>query len=83
MKDKVMIFFFVCLVILLLFLVLYQQFIYRKGIKAKLKEISRKLFDIIENDSDEKIMIFTDNKVIMDLCGQINHLLLNLVTILQ
>ncbi len=77
MKDKVMIFFFVCLVILLLFLVLYQQFIYRKGIKAKLKEISRKLFDIIENDSDEKIMIFTDNKVIMDLCGQINHLLLN------
>ncbi len=60
-----------------MFLVLYQQFIYRKGIKAKLKEISRKLFDIIENDSDEKIMIFTDNKVIMDLCGQINHLLLN------
>lgn len=72
-----MIFFFVCLVILLLFLVFYQQFIYRKGIEAKLKEISRKLFDIIENDSDEKIMIFTDNKVIMDLCGQINHLLLN------
>ncbi len=72
-----MIFFFVCLVILLLFLVFYQQFIYRKGIEAKLKEISRKLFDIIENDSDEKVMIFTDNKVIMDLCGQINHLLLN------
>lgn len=72
-----MIFFFVCLVILLLLLVFYQQFIYRKGIEAKLKEISRKLFDIIENDSDEKVMVFTDNKVIMDLCGQINHLLLN------
>lgn len=77
MKDRVMIFFFICLVILLLFLVFYQQFIYRKGIEAKLKEISRKLFDIIENDSDEKVMVFTDNKVIMDLCGQINHLLLN------
>lgn len=57
--------------------VLYQRFLYRKGIQAKLKEISRKLSDILENDSDEQIMVFTDNKALMELCGQINRLLLD------
>lgn len=42
-----------------------------------LQDISRKLQDILENDSDEKIMVFTNNKKISLLCGEINRLLLD------
>ncbi|MDE6846102.1 MAG: GHKL domain-containing protein [Lachnospiraceae bacterium] len=77
MNDRVIIFFLVCILIILLFIILYQQFAYTKGIQAKLKKISWELSDIIESDSDEKVMVFTDNRILMDLCGQINRLLLN------
>ncbi|NBH26253.1 sensor histidine kinase [Lachnospiraceae bacterium] len=70
-------FFMACVIVILAAVVLYQRFLYRKGIQAKLKEISRKLSDILENDSDEQIMVFTDNKALMELCGQINRLLLD------
>ena len=49
----------------------------KKEIQTKLGEISSKLSDIIENDSDEKVFVFTDNKALIDLCGQINRLLLD------
>lgn len=48
-----------------------------RGMRAQLKEISAKLSDILKNDSDEQVMIFTDDKVLMELCGQINLLLLD------
>lgn len=70
-------FFMACVIVTLAAVVLYQRFLYRKGIQAKLKEISRKLSDILENDSDEQVMVFTDNKALMELCGQINRLLLD------
>ena len=68
-------FILVCIVIIMLFIIIYQQFIYTKGIRAKLRKISRELSDIVENDSDEKIMVFTDNGTLTELCGQINRLL--------
>lgn len=77
MSDKTVIFFFVCIIILLGIIIVYQQFVFTKGIQAKLQKISKKLSDILENDSDEKVMVFTDNKTLMDLSGQINRLLLN------
>lgn len=77
MSDRAIIFFLVCAIIILMFIVLYQRFAYTKGIQAKLKRISRKLSDIVESDSDEKVMVFTDNKTLMDLSGQINQLLLD------
>lgn len=67
--------FLIGIVTLLVFIVIYQRFVYRKDMQAKLKAISGKLSDIMENDSDEKIMVFTDNRALMDLCGQINRLL--------
>ena len=70
-------FILVCIVIIMLFIIIYQQFIYTKGIRAKLRKISRELSDIVENDSDEKVMVFTDNRALMDLSGQINRLLLD------
>lgn len=77
MSDRAIIFFLICAIILLLFIILYQRSAYTKDIQVKLKKISRELSDIIENDSDEKIMVFTDNRTLMDLCEQINRLLLD------
>lgn len=48
-----------------------------RGTQAKLREITDKLSDILEQDTDEQVMVFTDNKALMDLCGQINLLLLD------
>lgn len=45
--------------------------------RAQLKQISDKLSDILQNDSSEQVMVFTDDKVLRDLCGQINLLLLD------
>ncbi|MDE5909916.1 MAG: sensor histidine kinase [Lachnospiraceae bacterium] len=77
MSDRSIIFFLVCMIILLLAVVFYQQFIFNKGIQTKLKRISEKLRDILEKDNDEKVMVFTDNKILMDLSGQINRMLLD------
>lgn len=43
--------------------------------RTQLREISDKLSDILKNDSNEQVMVFTDDKILMELCGQINLLL--------
>lgn len=45
--------------------------------QGKLKKIGQKLEEIQDTDSDENVMVFTDNKVLMDLAAQINRLLEN------
>ena len=70
-------FFLVCIIVILLSIILYQYFAYTKGIQTEIKKMSEKLADIVENDSDEKIMVFTDNKALMELTGQVNRLLQN------
>lgn len=77
MSDKVIIICLLCEIILLLFIILYQHVLYRKGIQAELEKISKELSDIIEKDSDEKLMVFTDDTALMHLSGQINRLLLD------
>ncbi len=77
MSDWSIIFFLICIIILLIAVVCYQQFVFNKGIQDKLRKISEKLSDILDKDSDEKIMVFTDNKVLMNLCGQMNRMLLD------
>lgn len=46
-----------------------------RGLNAKLRQISKKLSDIMEQDTDEKVMAFTDNRALQELCAQINRLL--------
>ena len=76
--NKDVIIFFLCLGILfLLGIVLYQQVVFRTGIQAKLKSIHKKLKEIMDNDSDERIMVFTENPELMELAAQINRLLEN------
>ena len=77
MSDKPIIFFLACTTFLLLVVVLYQRYAFNKGIQDKLKHISDKLSDILDRDSDEKVMVFTDNKVFTDMIGQINRMLLD------
>ncbi|WP_290087125.1 sensor histidine kinase, partial [Bacteroides caecimuris] len=65
-------------VVCILFLVvLYQRFIFGRGIQAKIKRMNKKLEEILETGSDEKVMVFTDNPVLMELGGQINRLLID------
>lgn len=77
MSDKAVIIGLTGMVILLLVIIFYQQFLFKRGIHGILKKISEKLADILERDSDEKVMVFTDDPVLMDLLGQINRMLLD------
>lgn len=56
-------------------LVLYQQFAFRAGTQKKIREIHRKLKEIQDEGSGERVMVFTDNKELMELAAQINRLL--------
>lgn len=77
MSDKTIIFFLAVVVCLLFLVVLYQRFIFGRGIQAKIKRMNKKLEEILETGSDEKVMVFTDNPVLMELEGQINRLLID------
>jgi len=77
MNEHPAVFLLICLIVLLFAIIFYQQFIFTKGIQTNLKKISEKLSDILKDNSDEKIMVFTDNKILMNLCEQINCLLLD------
>lgn len=59
----------------LFLIVLYQQYIFRRGIREKLQEINGQLREIIETDSSKQVMIFTENQELMELAAQINALL--------
>jgi len=77
MSDKTIIFFLAVVSCLLFLVVLYQRFIFGRGIQAKIKRMNKKLEEILETGSDEKVMVFTDNPVLMELGGQINRLLID------
>lgn len=77
MSDATIIFFLSLCIVLLICVILYQQFVFRTGIQAKLQKISGKLKEISDTDSDERIMVFTENKELMELAAQINRLLEN------
>lgn len=77
MSDATIIFFLSACIVVLICIVLYHQFAFRTGTQIKLKKISQKLEEIQDTDSDENVMVFTDNKVLMDLVAQINRLLEN------
>lgn len=77
MSDATIIFFLSACIVVLVCIVLYQQFTFQTGTQSKLKKISLKLKEIQDAESDENVMVFTDNKVLMDLAAQINRLLEN------
>ncbi len=68
--------FFLCLIIcFFLGIILYQQWTFRTGTQRKLREIHKKLEEIIAADSSESVMVFTDNQELKELAAQINSIL--------
>lgn len=59
----------------LLAVVVYQHVVFRSGTQGKLREIHKKLKEILDTDSDESVMTFTDNRELMELAAQINRML--------
>lgn len=77
MNGNMAVLFLACIILLLLAVVCWRQFVFRRDMQEKLNKISEKLSDILEKDSDEKVMVFTEQQALMDLCGQINRMLLD------
>ena len=77
MSQQTIIFFLLICIGLLTGVVLYQRFVFRTGIQTKLRKISGKLKEITDTTSDEGVMVFTENKELMELAAQINRLLEN------
>ena len=77
MSEATIIFFLSICVAVLVCVIVYQQFAFRTGTQAKLNGISQKLEEILDTDSDEKVMVFTDNPSLISLATQINRLLVD------
>lgn len=77
MSEPTIIFFLLICIVILLITVLYQQFAFRTGIQKKIQKISEKLKEIADTNSSERVMVFTENKELMELAAQINRLLEN------
>lgn len=77
MNNEIILFFLCICIAVLICIVVYQQFVFRREIQKQLKEISQKLEKIQDTDSDENIMMFTDEQALMELLVQINRLLEN------
>ncbi len=77
MNNEIILFFLCICIAVLICIVVYQQFVFRRGIQKQLKEISQKLEKIQDTDSDENILMFTDEQALMELLVQINRLLEN------
>lgn len=77
MSDATIIFFLSLCIVFLVGIILYQKFVFRSGIQTKIHKINAKLKEITDTDSDERIMVFTENKELMELAAQINRVLEN------
>lgn len=77
MSEPTIIFFLLICIAILVVTILYQQFVFCTGIQKKIQKISEKLKEITDTNSSERVMVFTENKELMELAAQINRLLEN------
>lgn len=75
MSQDTIIFFLAAVIAVLSFMVLYQRFVFRKGIQKKIGDMGDTMEQILDEKSDEKVMVFTDDKALIHLSSQINRLL--------
>ena len=61
MSNATIIFLLTLCIMILICIIVYQQFVFHNGTKAKIHEISNKLKELLDTDSDEKVTVFTDN----------------------
>ena len=67
MSNATIIFLLTLCIMILICIIVYQQFVFHNGTKAKIHEISSKLKELLDTDSDEKVTVFTDNKALIEL----------------
>ena len=60
---------------ILIVIIVYQQFSFHSGTQSQIRQISKKLKEIMETDSGEQLMLFTGNKELIELSTQINALI--------
>lgn len=75
MRYETILFFLIICIVILCGVVIYQRILFSHGTQAKLREISGKLQEIQEKQSDETVLVFTDNPELMELAAQMNALL--------
>ena len=75
MSNAIIIFLLTLCIMILICIIVYQHFVFHNGTKAKIHEISSKLKELLDTDSDEKVTVFTDNKALIELATQINRML--------
>lgn len=75
MSSATIIFLLSICIVILVCIIAYQQFIFHNGTKSKIHEISSKLKEFLDNGSNEKVTVFTDNKALIELATQINRML--------
>ena len=67
MSNATIIFLLTLCIMILICIIVYQQFVFHNGTKAKIHEMSSKLKELLDTDSDEKVTVFTDNTALMSL----------------
>lgn len=73
-RDTVQLFLCLCIAVLA-GIAIYQRVVLLKGVQRNLSKMAGKLKEILDAHSHEEIMVFTDNRALMELAGQINRLL--------
>ncbi|KOP72037.1 histidine kinase [Bacillus sp. FJAT-21945] len=66
---------FLLIIILILCLITFVQYNTNKMRSKNLKQIQRKLHDITSNSTNEKVLLFTDDKELIALVNELNQLL--------
>lgn len=74
-NDQIIFVFLILCILILMGITFYQQWVFRFRTQKQLREISRKLSEITCTDSDQQVLLFTDNREMMELAAQINALL--------
>ncbi|QED49328.1 sensor histidine kinase [Cytobacillus dafuensis] len=66
---------FLCIIILLLIGIICFQYQFNRTRSKNLKYIQRRLNEIISNPTNEKLLLFTDDKDLISILVEVNHLL--------
>lgn len=75
MNHETVIFFLGLCIAFLIILICYQRISYHSVIRKDLQKLHNTLKNITDHDTDESVMVFTDNAELMELAAQINRLL--------
>ncbi|MBS4190551.1 sensor histidine kinase [Bacillus sp. FJAT-49705] len=66
---------FLCIIILLLIGIISFQYQFNRSRSKNLKYIQRRLNEIISNPTNQKLLLFTDDKELISILVEVNHLL--------